>query len=143
MKASEKLITHIKKSEGLRLTAYTDCAGVITIGYGHTKGVKKGDRITEKQALNYLLKDLQPIERWLKKEAWCDTQGKFDAVADFIFNLGRGRFIGSTLYKYILQGKETEAIQKEFKRWVFAGGKRLKGLEIRRAWEAERWTEKE
>lgn len=143
MEASEKLISHIKKSEGLRLTAYTDVAGVITIGYGHTKGVKKGDKITEKQAHNFLLKDLQPIERWLNKEKWCNTQGKFDAVADFIFNLGRGRFIGSTLYKYILQGRETTAIQKEFNRWVFAGGKRLKGLEIRREWEAERWADED
>jgi lysozyme len=55
MKASQKLIDHIKKSEALRLTAYQDAKGVWTIVYGHTKGVKRGDRCTQYEA-----------EQWLK-----------------------------------------------------------------------------
>ena len=50
MKASDKLIAYIRKAEGCRLTAYQDVAGVWTIGFGHTKGVKAGDRITQYQA---------------------------------------------------------------------------------------------
>ena len=42
MRASQKLIDHIKRSEGVSLTAYQDSAGIWTIGYGHTAGVKKG-----------------------------------------------------------------------------------------------------
>ena len=54
MKASQRLIDAIKKFEGCVLTAYQDTAGVWTIGYGHTQGVKKGDKITAYQAEQFL-----------------------------------------------------------------------------------------
>ena len=50
MKVSEKGLAIIKKYEGCRLTAYVCPAGKLTIGYGHTKGVKKGQKITQAQA---------------------------------------------------------------------------------------------
>ena len=49
----------IKKFEGCKLTAYKCPAGVWTIGYGHTKGVKKGQKITKEEAEELLKQDLQ------------------------------------------------------------------------------------
>ncbi|MCD8266615.1 MAG: lysozyme, partial [Prevotellaceae bacterium] len=60
---------------------------------------------------------------------------------DFVFNLGIARLKGSTLLRYITLGKPTEDIQREFNRWVYCKGQKLKGLVIRRAWEADRWAE--
>ena len=62
MKASQRLIDAIKKFEGCVLTAYQDTAGVWTIGYGHTKGVKKGDKITHFQAEQFLREDIAVFE---------------------------------------------------------------------------------
>ena len=59
MRASSTLIQAIKKFEGVSLSAYQDSKGVWTIGYGHTKDVKKGDRITQYQAEQFLREDLQ------------------------------------------------------------------------------------
>lgn len=143
MKASERLLEHIRQSEGYRLRAYKDAAGVWTIGYGHTKDVQPGQRIDKATVERYLREDLSGIEEWLSKKAWCDTQGKFDACADFIFNLGLGRFMTSTLQTKIWQGAPTEEIQKEFRRWVYAGGRVMPGLVKRREWEARRWTEED
>ena len=62
MKASRRLIDAIKRFEACRLTAYQDSVGVWTIGYGHTKGVKRGDKITQQQADEYLRADLATYE---------------------------------------------------------------------------------
>ena len=62
MRASQRLIDAIKKFEGCGLTAYQDTAGVWTIGYGHTAGVKKGDKITAYQAEQFLMEDLAKFE---------------------------------------------------------------------------------
>ena len=67
------------------------------------------------------------------------TQGQFDALVSFTFNLGIGRLKSSTLLKVIREGGSKNAIKKEFKRWVYAGGKKLRGLELRREWEAKRF----
>ena len=124
MKASDEQIKKIKEFEGFSNTAYTCAGGVVTIGYGHTKGVRINDRCTGNEA-----------ERWLR------TQGKYDALCSFIFNLGMGNFKSSTLLKKIKAGAPTEDIQAEFKRWVYAKKKVLKGLVKRREWEARRWAQ--
>lgn len=141
MKASTKLIEHIKRSESLVLTAYADVGGVWTIGYGHTKGVKKGDKINEYTAEQMLREDLQTFEKFVNKQKGITTQGQFDAVVDFCFNLGTGNFDKSTLKQYIASGRKTYEIQEQFLRWVNAGGKKLGGLVTRRIWEAARWNE--
>jgi lysozyme len=69
------------------------------------------------------------------------TEGQLDALTSFAFNLGIGRLKGSTLLKVIREGGSKTAITREFKRWVYAGGKRLRGLELRREWEAKRFFE--
>lgn len=140
-KASETLLAHIRRSEGLRLAAYRDTAGVWTIGYGHAKGVRRGDRIGRATAEAYLLRDLLPIEKFLNSVTQVRTQGQFDALADFAYNLGLGNLKSSTLFKYVKAGKPDKDIQAQFRRWVYAGGKRLDGLVRRREWEAQRYVE--
>ena len=127
--------------EGLRLTAYRDAAGVLTIGYGHTKGVREGDKISPFWAKELLQKDIEECERAVKELQVARTEGQLDALTSFAFNLGIGRLKGSTLLKVIREGGSKTAITREFKRWVYAGGKRLRGLELRREWEAKRFFE--
>lgn len=142
MRASDTLIRALKQFEGCRLTAYQDSAKVWTIGYGHTKGVKPGDKITEYQAEQFLREDLQRFEEIANRVKMVSSrQGKFDAVLDFIYNCGPANFEKSTLKKYIEANKPTWEIQEQFLRWVNAGGKKLGGLVTRRIWEANRFNE--
>jgi len=141
MRASATLISHIKKFESCRLTAYQDTAGVWTVGYGHTKGVKKGDRITQYQAEQFLREDLSEFERAANKVRCLTTQGRYDAVLDFMYNLGIGNFNKSTLKAYIESGRSVWEIQEQFIRWVNAGGRKIGGLVSRRIWEAARFNE--
>lgn len=141
MRASATLIAAIKKFEACALTAYQDSVGVWTIGYGHTAGVKRGDKITQYQADQFLKEDLAKFEAVANKCKRLSTQGKYDAVLDFIYNCGPANFNASTLKKYIESGKKTWEIQEQFLRWVNAGGKKLGGLVTRRIWEANRFNE--
>ena len=137
--ASEILIRKLKEMEGLRLKAYLDPAGVPTIGYGHTKNVRMGDRISEYWADDLLRRDLREVEDGVNKLGVANTQGQFDALVSFAFNLGLDRLEKSTLLRRIRDGDSREQITAEWMRWVYADGKRLKGLEKRRAWEAKRY----
>ena len=141
MRASSTLIAAIKKFEGVRLTAYQDSVGVWTIGFGHTAGVKKGDKITEYQAEQFLREDLKKFEAVADKCKRITTQGRYDAILDFIYNCGPANWNSSTLKKYIESGKAVWEIQEQFLRWVNAGGKKLGGLVTRRIWEANRFNE--
>lgn len=141
MKASEILIEKIKEFEGLRLNAYRDSAGVWTIGYGHTRGVKKGQKITEAEADSLLRGDLVTAEKYVNDLKLNLTQGQFDALVDFVFNLGAGNLADSTLLTKIKVKAPTEDIQAQFRRWVYANGKKLAGLVKRREWEAQRWVQ--
>ena len=138
MRTSDTLINKIQEFEGLRLTAYKCPAGVWTIGAGHTRGVRQGQTITKAQAISLLKGDLLPCEKAAAK-LHALTQGQFDAVVDFCFNMGVGAFEGSTLRRKIVAKEDAEQIKKEFKRWIYADGKKLAGLVKRRAWEAEQW----
>lgn len=141
MRASQTLIEHIKRFESCRLTAYQDTANVWTIGYGHTAGVKKGDRITSYQAEQMLREDLAKYEAAAGRVRRITSQGQFDAVVDFMYNCGTGNFDKSTLRRYIEAGRATWEIQEQFLRWVNAGGRKLGGLVSRRIWEAARYNE--
>ena len=141
MRVSNYCLGKIKEFEGYRAQAYKDSAGVWTIGYGHTRGVERYDRTNPRGAEMYLREDLAPVERYLQTVPELDTQGKFDACADFCFNLGMGAFKASTLLRHIKAGRTTAEIQAQFRRWVYAGGRILNGLVKRRAWEAERWAD--
>lgn len=141
MKASNTLIQAIKRFEACVLTAYQDDKGVWTIGYGHTQGVKNGDRITLFQAEQFLKQDLARFEAAAQKVKRLSTQGKFDAVVDFMYNCGTGNFDKSTLKRYIEAGRKTADIQREFLKWVNSGGHPLDGLFSRRIWEAARFND--
>lgn len=141
MRASQVLINQIKKFEACVLTAYQDSVGVWTIGYGHTAGVKKGDRITAYQAEQFLKEDLAKFEAVANKCKKLSTQGKYDAVLDFIYNCGPANWNSSTLKKYIEGGKKTWECQEEFLKWVYAKKVKLGGLVTRRIWEANRFAE--
>ena len=143
MKSSDLLLNKIIDFEGCKLTAYRCPAGVWTIGVGHTRGVKQGQKITEAQAISLLKGDLLPCENYVNNLGVCKTQGQFDALVDFCFNLGTGALGRSTLLKYIRQGKAEQYIREEFAKWVKSGGKTLAGLVKRRAWEADRYFGKQ
>ena len=121
-----------KQFEGCKLVAYLDSGGVPTIGYGHTKGVKMGDKITQEQADKYLKEDMTQAENAVNKLVKVSlSQNQFDACVDFVFNLGEGNFSKSTLLKLINQGKFAEAAN-EFPKWNLCAGKPLAGLTRRR-----------
>lgn len=141
MRASATLIAAIKKFEACALTAYQDSVGVWTIGYGHTAGVKRGDKITQYQAEQFLKEDLAKFEAVADKCKRLSTQGKYDAVLDFVYNCGPVNWNSSTLKKYIESGRKTWEIQEEFLKWVYAKKVKLGGLVTRRIWEANRFNE--
>lgn len=142
MKASNVLIDKLKQFEGFRAKAYRCPTGVWTCGYGHTKGVTARTVCDKTKALAWLRSDLEPIENFLSAiPEVCKTQGRFDACADFCFNLGINAFRGSTLLKRIQRKESVAAIQAEFLKWIYAGGRPLEGLKTRRRWEAGRFAE--
>ena len=140
MKSSYLLLEKLKDFEGLRLEAYLDAAGVPTIGYGHTgRDVKLGDRITKYWADDLLRRDVEAAEKAIDKLGMTLTQGQLDALVSFTFNLGIDRLVSSTLLQTIREGGTMRQIRREFMRWVYAGGEKLRGLEKRRQWEADRF----
>lgn len=141
MRISELAFEQVKEFEGLRLTSYKCPAGVWTIGYGHTRGVKPNQSITQAQAESLLRGDILPCEQYVRGLGLKLTQGQFDALVDFTFNLGIGALNNSTLLQKIRSKADEQEIRKQFGRWVYAGGKRLEGLVRRRAWEANRYFE--
>jgi lysozyme len=121
-----------KSFEGCRLVAYQDQAGVWTIGYGHTRDVKAGDTCTQEQADKWLLEDIAFAENCVNSKVKVPLiQSQFDALVDFVFNLGCGAFRSSTLLKFVNKGDFKQASQ-EFKKWDHAGGKVVAGLLKRR-----------
>ena len=135
MKLNKAGIDLIKKFEGCKLTAYPDPAtggDPWTIGWGSTKGVKKGDVWTQKQADDALATE---CEEWCKgilklvKAQLNDNQ--FSALVSFVHNVGLGNFGKSTMLKLINQNKLKEA-SEEFVKWNKAAGKVMAGLTKRR-----------
>ena len=137
MKTSQKGIDFIKRHEGLRLKAYQDSAGVWTIGYGSTGGVREGDVINEMQAETLLRVDLHTAEKEVNRHRLPLNQNQFDALVSFTFNVGAGAFRNSTLLKRIKENVNHPDIPNQFRRWVYAGGKKLNGLVKRREEESK------
>ena len=136
MKTSNQGKNLIKEAEGLRLVAYRCPAGVPTIGWGHTKGVRMGQRITQAMAEDMLVEDIAPIERTLNGLKINFRQEQFDALVSWIFNLGAGNFKGSTMYKRILADANDEEITDSLIKWTYSGKQQLPGLMKRRVAEA-------
>lgn len=122
-----------KKFEGLRLTAYQDQVGVWTIGYGHTgREVHGGLVITQDQANLLLESDVAGAVACVNRAVSIPiAQCQFDALVDFVFNLGCARLLGSTLLRYVNAG-EFDLAAGQFPLWDHAGGVVVAGLLARR-----------
>ena len=136
MKASKNAYSLIRRFEGKSNKAYQDSAGVWTIGYGHTGGVVKGQTISDDEVERLLAEDVAVAENAVNAQNLNLTQDQFDALVDFVFNLGAGNFNKSTLLKKISNDPNDPTIYDEFLRWVYAGGVKLLGLVRRRTDEA-------
>lgn len=140
MEISEKGLDLIKRHEGCRLRAYKCPAGIWTVGYGSTKGVKPWTEITQREAEIRLREDVKAAERTVEKVRYLQpklNQNQFDALVSFVFNIGGGSFEKSTLRKKVLANPSDGEIRGEFGRWVNSGGRPLAGLQKRRQAEAE------
>ena len=141
MQTSEKGIALIKEFEGCKLTAYQDSVGVWTIGYGWTqpvdgKPIRAGMTIKQETAERLLKTGLVSYESDVSRLVKVGlTQGQFDALVSFTYNLGARSLSTSTLLRKLNAGDYAGA-SDEFLRWNKAGGKVLSGLTRRR--EAER-----
>jgi len=146
MQISQEGLALIKKFEGCELEAYKCPAGVWTIGYGHTKDVKEGDKINKDEA-NYLLQ-----EEMIEFESYIDdmvevelNQSQYDALCAWVYNLGPSNLGSSELLKVLNEGKYEE-VPQQIKRWNKANGEVLTGLIRRREAEAllfqgKEWSE--
>lgn len=141
MQISDKGISLIKQFEGCKLTAYQDSVGVWTIGYGWTqpvdgKPIRAGMTIKQEAAERLLKTGLVSYESDVSRLVKVGlTQGQFDALVSFTYNLGSRSLSTSTLLRKLNAGDYAGAAD-EFLRWNKAGGKVLNGLTRRR--EAER-----
>lgn len=138
LKPSTDCVDLIEFYEGFRSEAYKDSVGVWTIGFGTTRGVKKGDTINKDEARERMLKELdrdyaQVVRIHVKVTL---TQSMFDALCSLIYNIGGGNFANSTLKKCLNQKEYKKAVD-EFSKWIYAGGEVLNGLVKRRKSEAE------
>lgn len=133
MHISETGLALIRQFEGLRLSAYRCPAGIATIGYGSTAGVQMGQTITTERAEELLREDVRQFEAAVSRLVKVPlTQGQFDSLASFAFNLGAKSLEQSTLLRLLNAGDYTGAAA-QFDRWVYASGKKLSGLVKRRA----------
>lgn len=124
---SQRGIDLIKQFEGCRLKAYLCPSGVPTIGYGHTKGVKLGQLITQQQAEQYLKQDLKVYEDHVKRIVKLElNQNQFDALVSFCYNCGAGNL------QTLVKNRTLTQISNALLLYNKSNGKVLKGLQKRR-----------
>jgi len=141
-KLNESSLALLKEFEGLRLRAYRDVAGYWTVGYGHliTKRehlnayeLDKYSQITENMAEDLLKSDLSVAKSSvlnLIRVPLNDNQ--FGSLVSFTYNLGSGALQRSTLRSKLNRG-DYDGAAFEFPKWVYAGGRVVRGL-VRRRW---------
>lgn len=144
MQISDEGIALIKKFEGCELQAYQDAVGIWTIGYGWTqpvdgKKVTEGMTISQRTAERLLrcgvVQYEQGVNRLVKVAV---TQGQYDALVSFAYNVGVRALSTSTLLKKFNAGDKQGAAD-EFMQWTKAGGMQLSGLFTRRSAERARF----
>ena len=139
MKASQDCVDLVKFFEGFEGKAYLCPANVWTIGYGRTKNVQEGDRITKVQAERDLLEELEEFAEQVLNSVKVElTQNELDALTSWTYNLGVGNLNSSTLLKKLNTG-DKDSVPSEMLRWNKAAGKVLAGLTRRREAEAKLW----
>ncbi|HEX3661022.1 MAG TPA: lysozyme [Acidobacteriaceae bacterium] len=137
-----KGLTLTEQFEGCRLTAYQDQVRVWTIGYGHTgPEVCAGMTVTLDEAQALLAKDVSNAAAFVNRIVMVElNQEEFDALVDFVFNLGAGSFENSTLLRMLNAGEFTAAAA-QFAVWDRAGGAIVAGLLRRRQAETALFNE--
>lgn len=141
MKTSARGVKLITDFEGFRANAYQDVVGVWTIGYGFTKGVKKGDKITREEAGRRLRGELTEYEHGVTKACRVPpNQNQFDALVCFAFNVGVAGMSRSSVIK-AHNREDYQAAARAFGLWNKAGGKVWPGLTRRRAAEGALYLE--
>jgi len=131
MRISQQGIDLIKSFEGCKLKPYKDVVGLLTVGYGHRLADADNRDYTQEEVDEFLRSDLERFERGVLTYITVPlTQGQFDSLVCFSYNLGLGTLSRSTLLKKINAGDDGAA--KEILRFDKAGGKPLKGLTNRR-----------
>jgi lysozyme len=141
MKFSAAGLELLKRSEGFRDRTYLDMAGYPTIGYGHRllhpESFPRG--VSQEQAAEILISDVRDAEQAVQRLVKVPlTQGQFDALVDFCFNLGSGKLAESTLLKDLNAG-QYDAASEQLLRWDHAGGQECAALKTRREAEFELW----
>lgn len=141
MQISHNGLEFVKGNEGYRAQAYLDGGGVWTIGYGTTringKPVEAGMTCTEQEATQWLLSDLADTQTAINQLVNVPlTQGAYDALCDFVYNVGITAFKNSTMLKK-LDAKDYSGAALEFIRWKYDNGKVVEGLLNRRKREQE------
>jgi lysozyme len=132
----------LKKSEGFRDRVYADVAGFPTIGFGHrlrsNESYPIGISLSQGEAI--LSQDFAIAEAAIARLVKVTlTQGQFDALVDFVFNLGAGRLASSTLLGYLNTGKY-DAAAWELLVWDHAGSREIASLKARREAEFQLWS---
>ena len=141
MQLSASGLNLLKRSEGFRSHTYNDVNGFPTIGYGHRLLDHESfpDGVSEAQATSMLAADVRSAEQAVARLVKVPlTQGQFDALVDFCFNLGTGRLASSTLLKVLNGGRYADAAE-QLLRWDIAGGQENAGLKARREAEFALW----
>ena len=143
-------IALIKRYEGLRLEAYLDIAGVPTIGYGHVRDVKLGQRLRDEAHADELLaEDILDAEAGVNRKIDTElTDNEFSALVSMVFNLGAETALGgnSSIPSKVRNGDKAGAAAT-IKKYVYAtvNGKKVKvqGLINRRTDEAALFLKQE
>lgn len=152
MEISDKGLSFLIRREGKENKVYKDVAGFPTIGVGHLLtdserssgkilidgcAVRYADGLSDNEIESLLRQDLDIFEGAVNDEADDLEEHEFDALVSFAFNVGETAFRRSTLLRRVKAGASAEEIDRQFMRWVFSGGQKVKGLENRRALESE------
>jgi lysozyme len=142
-KVYDKGVELTKESEGFRSRLYNDAASYCTIGYGHLIKLAACDGnessefragISVPRGTEILREDMEKAEVGIMTLVLVDAQltdGQYAALCDFVFNVGAGNFRNSTLRKRV-NARDFDRVPFEFRRWVYAGGRKLTGLAKRR-----------
>lgn len=125
-----RAIELIKEFEELRLEAYLCPAGVWTIGWGHTKGVRPGMKITEREAESLLEQDMLEAAKVLEDVVCRLSIDQYNALVSFVFNIGVTDYRKSTLRKMVLANPENPKIADEMKKWKYATNPKTKKKEV-------------
>lgn len=154
MKISNIGIEFIREHEGCKPHVYNDVAGLPTIGVGHLltqdelnsgkiqigyRSVKYANGLSSLDINMLLDQDLDRFEKAVSDSVTVKlAQHEFDCLVSFSFNVGVGAFLDSTLLKLLNKGHKSQ-VPAQLARWIYSGGRKIRGLVNRRAAEAELW----